>query len=497
MRVVVAQRAPQPRGLHEQLEPHLALEVLVAGGPRVATGGVGHRRVHVEGGRARRPVARALLAADRAPRERRPGAVDHPRPLLREVQHRLAPAQRVGGRLGGRVGEGRQDERLHVPERVPVVSRAGQALGADGAALGAGPGLERVEQRHADRLLQRGVPLQLHVGAAPESVEVGALALGEPLPAGPLRRGECGVRLVAKGRPGALARPAVGEELLKTHHLPRLELGRDRDPREVVLALGLRLRPLGAIDHVVHAGGHAQLARPRAVDEPGAPLAVTTVLLRHERAFQRGCCARVVRLRRHRLVRHQLRLEHDAGGGVHRLDLVGDRRHRAVHERHQPRGANVDLAASGRAPVHLPAQHAVAQIQHALVAQQVAVADVERLIVHEQADHLAVGHVHQRLAGVWQAVGSLGVGQRAHLVEGVQVGPGHVEGLALVEVAAQADVAVRQGEDGLALPEVVEPQLPLAHGPGLDVVEVVAQRSISSLRSSTTMSAPRSARASL
>ena len=148
------------------------------------------------------------------------------------------------------------------------------------------------------------------------------------------------------------------------------------------------------------------------------------------------------------------------------------------------------------AMVHLAAQDAVAEVEHALVAQQVAVADVERLVVHEQADHLAVGHVHHGLARIGEPVCGLRVRQRAHLVEGVEVGAGGVHGLALVEVAAQADVAVRQREDRLALAEHVEPQLALVDGPGLDVVEVVAHRSISSLRSSTTMSAPRSAKAS-
>ena len=46
----------------------------------------------------------------------------------------------------------------------------------------------------------------------------------------------------------------------------------------------------------------------------------------------------------------------------------------------------------------LAAQHAGAQVQHALVAAQLAVADVERLVVDEQADELAVGDVDDRLA---------------------------------------------------------------------------------------------------
>jgi hypothetical protein len=53
--LVVAQRQPQPRGLHEELEGHLLLEALVAGGVEVAHGGVGDVGVDVEG----RPCPRA------------------------------------------------------------------------------------------------------------------------------------------------------------------------------------------------------------------------------------------------------------------------------------------------------------------------------------------------------------------------------------------------------------------------------------------------------
>ena len=91
-----------------------------------------------------------------------------------------------------------------------------------------------------------------------------------------------------------------------------------------------------------------------------------------------------------------------------------------------------------------------------------------------------------------QPVGGLGVRQRPDLVEGVEVAAGQRERLALVEVAAQADVAVGQREDRLALAQQVEVQAALAHGPRLDVVDLALDHdpSISSARSSTTTSAP-------
>ena len=88
---------------------------------------------------------------------------------------------------------------------------------------------------------------------------------------------------------------------------------------------------------------------------------------------------------------------------------------------------------STRAP-----QHAGAEVEHALVREQLAVADVEGLVVDEQADDLAVGHVHDRLARLRVAVAGLGVRQRPQLVERVQVRAGQAERLAFVEVRAQA-----------------------------------------------------------
>ena len=84
----------------------------------------------------------------------------------------MAPAQRVGRRARRRVREHGQDEALGVPERVAVVAGPGQPLGRDRALLGAGAGLERVEEREADGLLQLGVAVELDVGAVPEVVEV-------------------------------------------------------------------------------------------------------------------------------------------------------------------------------------------------------------------------------------------------------------------------------------------------------------------------------------
>src|SRR5205823_3135134 len=98
---------------------------------------------------------------------------------------------------------------LGVPEGMPVIPRPRQALRGDRALLRARAGLKRVEEREAKRLLQLEVAVELDVGAIPEVIEVGALLLKEPLPAGVPRLRQRGAHLVAQGRHRALARPAV------------------------------------------------------------------------------------------------------------------------------------------------------------------------------------------------------------------------------------------------------------------------------------------------
>ena len=107
------------------------------------------------------------------------------------------------------------------------------------------------------------------------------------------------------------------------------------------------------------------------------------------------------------------------------------------------------------------------------MAFQLAVADVERLVVDQQADDLAVRDVQDRLAGLGVAVPGLGVGEGAHLVEPVEVGAGDPVRLALVEIPPQADVPVRQGEDGLRLRDPLEVQVGLLDRPGLEVEQGV------------------------
>ena len=496
--VVVAERGPQPRGLDEQRQADLAREggvldrVLVAQHRVGDVGGDVHRRG------ARRPVARALAPGDRPPRERGAGQAELLGALAREVERRVAPAQRVARRLGVDVGQHGQHEGLGVPERVAVVARAGQALGRDRAALGAGAGLQHVEEPEAHRLLERGVAVDLDVGALPEAVEELALLAAEAVPAGVARLGQRAARLRAQRRQRARARPRVGHVLEHAQLAATRHVGGDDDAPRVLPRLGGRLRARRPVDLVVHRHAQPATAALQAMHERDAHLVVVG-LLGLQRRGQRRRRARigllVVRLAV--LVGHQLGLDHQPRAVAERLDLVVDRGGAALGQRDQARGGDPDLGAGRRAPVHAPAQDAGAEVEDPLVLEQLAVADVEELVVDVQAQELAVGDVDHRLARLGVAVGVLGVGQRPDLVQPVEVGAGQAVGLALVEVAAHPDVAVGQREDRLGLGEHVERQARLADRPGVDgVVGAVLDHGSSSARSWTTRVAPCAASAS-
>ena len=98
-----------------------------------------------------------------------------------------------------------------------------------------------------------------------------------------------------------------------------------------------------------------------------------------------------------------------------------------------------------------------------------AVAKVKGVVVDEQADELAVGDIDDGLPGLGVAISSLGIGQRAQLVEGVQVGAGQAVRLTtLIKDAPKSDVPVGEGENGLALCEGLKVKSHLADAPLLD-----------------------------
>ena len=117
---------------------------------------------------------------------------------------------------------------------------------------------------------------------------------------------------------------------------------------------------------------------------------------------------------------------------------------------------------------------------------------IERLIIDKQADQLAVGDVDDRLPGLRQAIGTLGVRQRPHLVNPVEIAPRQAVRLALLQVAPPPHVTVGQREHRLRLGQLGQVQMGLPKHPRLYRECALLRHcySISSARSATTISAP-------
>ena len=104
--------------------PISLLEVGVGVGHPQAVDGAGDVGVDVECGRARGPVARALLAVDRAPRERRAAQPELLGPRTRQIEGAVPPAQGLFRELVTGVAEHAAARRTRCPRRRGRRSRA-------------------------------------------------------------------------------------------------------------------------------------------------------------------------------------------------------------------------------------------------------------------------------------------------------------------------------------------------------------------------------------
>ena len=121
------------------------------------------------------------------------------------------------------------------------------------------------------------------------------------------------------------------------------------------------------------------------------------------------------------LVGNELGLDDERHLRADRLDLVEHGCERPIDQRDHSRRAHADGVVRRRLPLGDPREETRLKVEHALVGKEVAVSDVEGLVVDEQADDLAVGHVDQRLPGLRIAVRRFGVGEGHLLVDRVQV----------------------------------------------------------------------------
>ena len=190
--------------------------------------------------------------------------------------------------------------------------------------------------------------------------------------------------------------------------------------------------------------------------------------LRPQGGPQRGRDARVALAVGQRFVGHELGLHNHPNFPIERLDLVQNRGDSAMSERHQTGRGNANRSPGWRRPLHVSAEDPRAEIQHPFVATELAVPNVKRLILDQQANDLAVGRIDHGLSRLRVAVPALGIRQWPDLIETRQVGPQQPVWLALVEIPPQPDMPVREREHRLGLREPLEVKLDLAQRPRVD-----------------------------
>ena len=366
---VGAERCPQPGGLQDHLGTAREQDVAVVGSGDVGLDAEGDGGVDVVLRRAGREVGRRLVAADRPPRVQRaplahlggpsPGAIEGGDPELDQRPR--------DGRL--RVGEEGKREDLGVPEVVPLVPLAREALRGQRRAAVAPGRLEHAEQVVADALLDRDVALELDVRGGPEPGELGALLGRQPVEPDRPGIGDGRLRIADEVALRHVERREVGEDLGDLERLAGLEQGADLERRAAPVGVGraLHLAAVRVPDSVVRGRHHRQTGgrgplhhhAPRAVDL-GADQAER--VLRHDGA-QPGIVgvAAVVHPgvdRGHDPHRHRAVL-----GG----DPVPDRGDAHPRQRDQPLCGHPDLRPVRRLPPERAGQHPGPHVERPLV----------------------------------------------------------------------------------------------------------------------------------
>ncbi len=173
-----AQRDPHPGGLDQQLGTHAVAEGVIPAGPHVAVGGERDGRRDVELRGAGCVVGTCFEAVDGSPREKCAVNAEFlgADPCIR--QHVMPELKDLAGTLRVGVGQVRQEVDLLVPEVVPFVAGAADALGRDAGDVCACRGLRQLEQVPADGLLQFRLPAHHDVRGGPV-IAVMLLAFGE------------------------------------------------------------------------------------------------------------------------------------------------------------------------------------------------------------------------------------------------------------------------------------------------------------------------------
>ena len=144
----------------------------------------------------------------------------------------------------------------------------------------------------------------------------------------------------------------------------------------------------------------------------------------------------------------QLGGDHNGGRCIQQLDLQGLQRQVALLEAHHALGSHAHMLAAWSAPDQAAAQHALAEVQAAVIFHHLRVAQAQRLVVDVQSHGLGIWNRDDALPCARQAVGILCVLDVPGLMHAVDERAVGVGISALFRVATQAQVAVGQRKEG-------------------------------------------------
>ena len=459
-----AQIPIQPRAFDEKLRAALREEVQILRRLIVLPHRVGDVAVDMVLRGPRGEVRAALLPVDRAPGEERALRVAHDaRAGTRLRQHREAVLQQLSRQRRVGVDEHGQDIGLGIPEGVPLIALAGQALGGDVARTVPSGGLQQVEEIEAQALQQRVVAADLKKGVVPEFVEEGALLVREHrktrrLAADPFCLGAQALVVLA-------AHGAVADAFFQTQLLARAD-GRFRDPAH---AVALRRGPEGERTPVLNGAADGKAAVFRALPHRQQS-ALGLRPQREQAAVLAGGVAGVVGIPLGDDGGLDRALDAQRALSGYTADAQPCRREGLPRQTDQPLRLRLEHGAAPRVPGEAAPQQPRAQIQHAAVGGQLAHAEVQPFAVRAEHEALGVHHIADGLVVFGIAVDRLAIADRLgieHCVEKAALDCVRPGGGALLQIAAQSDEAVAQREDRLVFRQVRRAKSLLCDRPGL------------------------------
>ena len=317
------------------------------------------------------------------------------RPLAREVEGRVPPPQNSRAAPAGGVGEDRENVALGVPEGVAVVAGAGQALGGDRR------GLTRALPA-GDGRSQTGPPGERRVAvvsssALSQSRRGTRAAISATVPPRGDRDREAGRPGRAVPAPSDSCGPAVAENLVRVSRLPRARAPRPSAARGHARHGWAGQRSRG-VDLVIHPGRQAK--DPTAGRDARAPPGSLVGSARGTSAASSAAAARGSPPGRGTaLIRKEVGLQRQPQISAEGLDLVIDGGHGAL--RNETRRRDVTITQGRRR--HPQASDGVSvpdRKSSVRSCRPCARAQIDRLVLDQQADQLSVGHVDDGLAGL-------------------------------------------------------------------------------------------------